>query len=142
VVVTILPTDGAGASPEAADGTITWIATSVGTVGVQERFGTTFAVPNDEVGIEMTLETTMMRLEVARLSATIEVGAGGVPTLIVPLSAIRTSADGGSWVAVLAQNAAGEFETRSVAVTVLDSLSGRASVRSDDLRAGDDVVIP
>ncbi len=142
VVVTIIPTDSAGANPEPVDGTITWIATSVGNAGVKERFGDAFSVPEGQVGIEMTLEATMTRLEVTRLSATIEIGAGGDPTLIVPLSAIRTSADGGAWVAVLVQNAAGELETHSVTVTVLDSLSGRASVRSDDLHAGDDVVIP
>lgn len=142
VVVTAVSSGGTSAGPDAVGGTVTWIASVTGTGGTRERFGAEFAIPNGQVGIEMTLEAPITRRDVARLSATIHLGADGPPTLIVPLSALRASGDGGSWVAVLTENEAGELVTREVEVTVLDSLSGRASVRSQDLHVGDDVVIP
>lgn len=141
--VSIAPAAAEGSQKGVDDvgGTVTWIASSTGYDGVAERFGTSFSIPSGEVGIELTMESSLARQDFSRLTATIELGGGAAPTLIVPLSAVRSSADGSSWVAVLIRDASGEFATETVDVTVLDTLSGRASVSSPDLKAGDHVVL-
>lgn len=127
---------------EGFPGAVAWIASSIGVDGVRDRFGDSFAVPSGQVGLEITLDAPLTRADAGQLRATIAFGAENEPTLIVPLSAIRTSADGRTTVAVQVQGASGEFEFRSVEVTVLDTLSGRVSVRSTDLQVGDHVAIP
>lgn len=130
------------ATSEPVAGVVSWVAASTGIDGVRERFGESFAVPSGQVGVEITLDEPLAREDGARLQATIEIGGDQAATLLVPISAVRTAADGRTTVALLSESSSGDYEFRSVEVTVLQTLSGRASVRSTELSAGDRVAIP
>ena len=127
---------------EVLPGTVSWIALSTGPEGVRERFGETSLVSSDQVGIELKLASSFLRTDAGPLRATIEVGSSEEPSLIVPLASIRTSADGRTYVSVKTGSESGELAFTSIEVTVLETLSGRASVASVQLREGDYVAIP
>lgn len=132
---------GTAAAPDVVPGLISWLASATGSEGTQDRFGSTSVVPDGAVGLEITLERTLERTYGSTLRATVDLGPRSESALIVPVSAIRTSADGSSSVFVLTDNGDKGFETQSVAVSVLETLAGRASVSGVSLHVGDHVVI-
>lgn len=119
-----------------ASSTVTWVAPQVGAEPARTRFGGDVAVPDGQVAVELAPDLPLSGKSDIPVEARIELGGTTEPTLVVPLAAVRTDADGSTWVAVLVGN-----EFRRAGVTVGRVFDGAASVASEDLVEGDKVVL-
>lgn len=119
------------------EGTVSWIAPTVGPTPAEERYGTEMSVPDGQVAVEVVPSSTGDTSAGAPLSIVLDLHASDDPALIVPAAAIRTEADGSSWVAV----ANDDGSTRRVAIEVNAVSDGRAAVFGNELHEGDEVVL-
>ena len=131
----------AGGTGSMVTGDVTWIASEVGAAGSEERFDANTPVLDGMVGVEVALRAPVDCVTGGAVTVHIDVSARSQEGLIVPVSAVRTFADGTTAVSVLTAGVSDSLQMRDVGVVVLETRDGRALVSSIELQAGDSVVI-
>lgn len=119
------------------DGTVSWIAPQVGQGPAEGRYGTEMSVPEGHVAVEVAPAHAGEASTGFPVSVVLDLYTSDDGGLIVPTSAVRTEADGSSWLAV----ANGDGTTRRVPIEVRAESDGRVSVSGEGLQEGDEVVL-
>lgn len=125
--------DGADTAP----GTVSWVASQVGEEPVQERYGPNTKLAPGQVGVEVQPDSRLDLAVGTPVSLHFELFITDEPGLLVPQGAIRTDADGHTWVAVTAA----EDNFRRVDVSLGQSTDGEVLVTSTDLAEHDQVIL-
>jgi peptidoglycan hydrolase-like protein with peptidoglycan-binding domain len=128
-----IDTDGA----EVADGAVSWLAPTVGPEAANERYGSKVEMGPGLVAVEVQPNSPFDLPIGSAVSLHFELFITQEPGLVVPQGAIRTNADGHTWVAVATP--AGNFQR--VDVSLGQSADGAVMVTSAGLSQGDKVIL-
>ena len=118
-------------------GLVSWIADVVGPGPSEERYGLLELVPPDQVAVEIKVESAVQVDIDTPALVSFDLNLGDELGPVVPLAAIRSSADGSSWVVVLTDDG----QSEAVEVEVKATLDGAAAIAAPGLEEGDRVVL-
>ena len=116
---------------------IGWIAPTLGSTDVDELYEIQSGLADGEVGVEIVPMSDTRAPIGAPASTKIDLFSTEGEELLVPLAAVRTDANGGTWVAV----ANGDEKFRRIDARVKANAAGKAAVEGSDLSIGDNVIL-